>query len=58
MPIFRYKATNSGGKMVSDTITASSRNDAIDALIAQGLSPSHVQEDAGADQPVHRFPAD
>ena len=44
MPVFQYKAINSQGQAVSDTITASNRSDAIDALIAQGLHPSNIQE--------------
>lgn len=55
MPIFQYKATNSQGQIVSDTITASSRNDAIDELIARGLYPSNVQAEGSIEQPHQRF---
>lgn len=44
MPVFTYKATDEKGNLVSDTIVASSREAAIDALFSQDLSPSDVQE--------------
>lgn len=50
MPIFQYKAINSQGQVVSDSITAASRSQAIDTLIAQGLHPSNVQETNKAEQ--------
>lgn len=42
MPVFTYKATDEKGNTVSDTIVASSREAAIDALFSQDLSPSEV----------------
>lgn len=55
MPVFQYKATNSQGQDISDIITASSRNDAIDYLIAHGLHPSNVEENASVEPPQRRF---
>ena len=50
MPVFEYKAIDEKGKLASDTITASSREAAIDALFSQGLSPSEVKENNPAVQ--------
>lgn len=56
MPVFQYKATNLQGEVVSDTITASSRKEAIDQLMDKNLHPSNVQEStSAAKQPQKRF---
>ncbi len=44
MPIFAYIATDDQGRVVSDTIPAPSRKEAIDQLFIRGLQPSKVQE--------------
>ena len=54
MPVFIYKATDEKGKVVTDTLAAPSRAAAIDALFAQGLSPSEVKENDPTVQPRSR----
>lgn len=44
MPTFQYKASDSNGNVVTDSIAASSRADAIDELVAKGLYPSSVEQ--------------
>jgi type II secretory pathway component PulF len=56
MPVFTYKATDLNGNPVSDTIVASSREAAIDALFSKDLNPSEVNEtDFTAKKPPSRF---
>ena len=55
MPVFQYKACDSSGKSVSDTITAASRADAIDLLAAKGLYPSSVEQDIEKNKPKRVF---
>ncbi len=56
MPVYIYKAINDKGKAVTDTLAAPSRTAAIDALFAQGLSPSEVKEsEPAAGQRSPRF---
>lgn len=51
MPAFAYKATDGQGRLVSDTIDAPSRKDAIERLFTQGLQPSEVQESTPKEPP-------
>jgi len=43
MPNFRYKATNSTGKMMNGVIEADTAEDAQRRLSGRGLRPVHVQ---------------
>lgn len=45
MPIYKYKAIDQSGKETSGSINIATREAAIDKLIADGLTPSHVEEE-------------
>ncbi|MBP8604365.1 MAG: type II secretion system F family protein [Phycisphaerae bacterium] len=44
MPEFIYTATDRSGQVITDTITAPGRRDAIEALFARGLQPAKIEE--------------
>ncbi|MCI0498155.1 MAG: type II secretion system F family protein [Planctomycetales bacterium] len=56
MPEFRYTATDSNGRVVTDTISASGRRDAIETLFSQGLHPAKVEEKTAAASRTVRRP--
>lgn len=43
MPTFAYRATNQDGKVISGTVDSSSRDEAVEALVAQNLRPFEVK---------------
>jgi type II secretory pathway component PulF len=55
MPVFAYKAIDSHGNVVSDTLVSTSRKAAIDELFVRGLSPSHVEERAAEEKSRRRL---
>lgn len=55
MPAFQYKATDTRGNAISDTILAGNRNEAIDELLAKGLHPYHVAENVAVAKKSKRF---
>ncbi|HOK94883.1 MAG TPA: type II secretion system F family protein [Anaerohalosphaeraceae bacterium] len=44
MPEFIYTATDRSGQVITDTITAPGRRDAIETLFARGLQPAKIEE--------------
>jgi type II secretory pathway component PulF len=56
MPKFTYTATDAQGRIVSDTIAASGRKDAIEALFSRGLQPSRVEEKFAIEPKTSRRP--
>lgn len=48
MPIYRYRAKKGPGNVVTDTIEASSRSEAIDKLSQVGCLPMHIEEERQA----------
>ncbi len=55
MPTFDYKAIDEKGNTVSDTVSSSSRSNAIDELFSRGLNPSHVVEQMILQKKPQRF---
>ena len=55
MPLYQYKASDPKGNSISATITAASRNAAIDELTGKGLFPSSVEEKNEEKQPQKRI---
>ena len=55
MPVFQYKASDKSGKVVSDTIAASSRSDAVSLLMSQGLYPASVEQNVEKQQTKRNF---
>jgi type II secretory pathway component PulF len=45
VPIYKYKAIDQSGKETSGSISTATREAVIDKLIADGLTPSHVEEE-------------
>ena len=52
MPIFAYKARNSGGQLVEGSFEAASAGAAADVLLGQGVTPVEIKERAGAGKPI------